>query len=104
VLRAGPVCSLAVCLRQCRDALLADLKIPVVSLEDTYGGKLVAAMGRQHPRDLFDVMQLFAHEASPLRSDALSSSTWPATTDRSTRCCSLRRGTSSRTTHTTARA
>jgi predicted nucleotidyltransferase component of viral defense system len=45
-----------------RDALLADLEIPVVSLEDVYGGKLVAAMDRQHPRDLFDVMQLFAHE------------------------------------------
>ncbi len=34
----------------------------MVSLEDLYGGKLVAAMDRQHPRDLFDVMQLFAHE------------------------------------------
>lgn len=45
-----------------RDTLLADLEIPVVSLEDVYGGKLVAAMDRQHPRDLFDVMQLFAHE------------------------------------------
>ncbi len=45
-----------------RDALLADLEIPIVSLEDVYGGKLVAAMDRQHPRDLFDVMQLFAHE------------------------------------------
>ena len=45
-----------------RDSLLADLEIPVVSLEDMYGGKLVAAMDRQHPRDLFDVMQLFAHE------------------------------------------
>lgn len=45
-----------------RDSLLADLQIPVVSLEDVYGGKLVAAMDRQHPRDLFDVMQLFAHE------------------------------------------
>ena len=45
-----------------RDTLLADLEIPVVSLEDMYGGKLVAAMDRQHPRDLFDVMQLFAHE------------------------------------------
>ena len=42
--------------------LPADLEIPVVSLEDVYGGKLVAAMDRQHPRDLFDVMQLFAHE------------------------------------------
>jgi predicted nucleotidyltransferase component of viral defense system len=45
-----------------RDALLADLEIPVASLEDVYGGKLVAAMDRQHPRDLFDVMQLFERE------------------------------------------
>jgi hypothetical protein len=45
-----------------RDVLLADLEIPLVSLEDLYGGKLVAAMDRQHPRDLFDVAQLFAHE------------------------------------------
>lgn len=45
-----------------RDTLLADLEIPVVSLEDVYGGKLVAALDRQHPRDLFDVMQLFEHE------------------------------------------
>src|SRR3546814_18812303 len=45
-----------------RDVLMADLDIPVVSLEDMYGGKLVAALDRQHPRDLFDVMQLFAHE------------------------------------------
>lgn len=45
-----------------RGMLMADLEIPVVSLEDVYGGKLCAAMDRQHPRDLFDVMQLFAHE------------------------------------------
>ena len=45
-----------------KDALLADLRLPVVSLEDLYGGKLVAALDRQHPRDLFDVMQLFLHE------------------------------------------
>jgi len=43
-------------------SLLADLELPVLTLEDLYGGKLVAAMDRQHPRDLFDVMQLFAHE------------------------------------------
>ena len=45
-----------------RDALMAELDVPVVSLEDLYGGKLVAALDRQHPRDLFDAMQLFAHE------------------------------------------
>lgn len=44
------------------EMLLADLELPVVSLDDLYGGKLVAAMDRQHPRDLFDVMQLFLHE------------------------------------------
>lgn len=44
------------------DELLAELEIPVVSIEDVYGGKLVAALDRQHPRDLFDVWQLFAHE------------------------------------------
>ncbi|HRF88580.1 MAG TPA: nucleotidyl transferase AbiEii/AbiGii toxin family protein [Pseudomonadales bacterium] len=30
----------------------------VISLPDLYGGKLCAAMDRQHPRDLFDVRQL----------------------------------------------
>ena len=45
-----------------RDALLSDIEIPVVSEEDLYGGKLVAALDRQHPRDLFDVLQLFRHE------------------------------------------
>jgi predicted nucleotidyltransferase component of viral defense system len=45
-----------------RNLLFADLELPIASLEDVYGGKLVAAMDRQHPRDLFDVMQLLAHE------------------------------------------
>lgn len=44
------------------DALKADLALPVASFEDTYGGKLAAALDRQHPRDLFDVLQLFEHE------------------------------------------
>ena len=45
-----------------RATLMTELEIPVVSLADMYGGKLVAALDRQHPRDLFDVMQLFAGE------------------------------------------
>jgi predicted nucleotidyltransferase component of viral defense system len=48
--------------QRAREILLSDLEAPLVSLEDMYGGKLVAAMDRQHPRDLFDVMQLFTHE------------------------------------------
>ena len=34
----------------------------VVSFEDLYAGKLVAALDRQHPRDLFDVRDLLANE------------------------------------------
>jgi hypothetical protein len=45
-----------------REALLADVELPLLSLEDVYAGKLVAALDRQHPRDLFDVLQLFAGE------------------------------------------
>jgi len=33
-------------------------EIAVVSLPDLYGGKLCAAMDRQHPRDLYDVRML----------------------------------------------
>lgn len=29
---------------------------------DLYGGKIVAALDRQHPRDLFDIRELFANE------------------------------------------
>lgn len=43
------------------EAFMADLELPLLAPEDIYGGKLVAAMDRQHPRDLFDVMELFAH-------------------------------------------
>lgn len=34
----------------------------VVSFEDLFAGKLVAALERQHPRDLFDVQAVLAHE------------------------------------------
>jgi hypothetical protein len=43
------------------EALMADLELRLLSHEEIYGGKLVAAMDRQHPRDLFDVMELFEH-------------------------------------------
>ena len=36
--------------------------IQVVSFADLYAGKLVAALDRQHPRDLFDVRELLARE------------------------------------------
>jgi hypothetical protein len=37
-------------------------EMPVVSHADLYAGKIVAALDRQHPRDLFDVRDLLANE------------------------------------------
>lgn len=37
-------------------------EIRVVSFADLYAGKIVAALDRQHPRDFFDVRDLFANE------------------------------------------
>lgn len=37
-------------------------EIKVVSFADLYAGKIVAALDRQHPRDLFDVRDLLANE------------------------------------------
>ena len=34
----------------------------IVSFPDLYGGKIVAALDRQHPRDFFDARDLLAHE------------------------------------------
>lgn len=44
-----------------RRVLLADVTLPLLHDDEIYAGKLVAALDRQHPRDLFDVVQLFAH-------------------------------------------
>ncbi|MFZ8477453.1 nucleotidyl transferase AbiEii/AbiGii toxin family protein, partial [Staphylococcus aureus] len=37
-------------------------RMSVVSFADLYAGKIVAALDRQHPRDLFDVRDLLANE------------------------------------------
>ena len=37
-------------------------EINVLSFADLYAGKIMAALDRQHPRDLFDVHQLLQHE------------------------------------------
>ncbi len=37
-------------------------EVAALSFEDTYAGKIVAALDRQHPRDLFDVALLLANE------------------------------------------
>ena len=37
-------------------------EINTLSFADLYGGKIVAALDRQHPRDLFDIHELLANE------------------------------------------
>jgi predicted nucleotidyltransferase component of viral defense system len=37
-------------------------EMQVVSFADLYAGKIMAALDRQHPRDLFDIRDLFANE------------------------------------------
>jgi predicted nucleotidyltransferase component of viral defense system len=38
------------------------LSVTTLSFEDLYGGKICAALDRQHPRDLFDIKLLFDNE------------------------------------------
>ena len=40
-------------------SFLMDFSIPSLAREELYGGKLVAALDRQHPRDFFDVREMF---------------------------------------------
>jgi predicted nucleotidyltransferase component of viral defense system len=44
------------------EAAFGFAEIQVVSFGDLYAGKIVAALDRQHPRDLFDVRDLLANE------------------------------------------
>jgi len=37
-------------------------EMPVAHFADLYAGKIVAALDRQHPRDLFDARNLLANE------------------------------------------
>lgn len=41
------------------DMFSVEMELPVLAPAELYGSKLVAAMDRQHPRDLFDVLQMF---------------------------------------------
>jgi hypothetical protein len=41
------------------DLFTTSLSVPTLAVAELYGSKLVAAMDRQHPRDLFDVHGMF---------------------------------------------
>jgi predicted nucleotidyltransferase component of viral defense system len=54
-----------------------DIALPTLADAELYGSKLVAAMDRQHPRDIFDVMHMYETFGA----------TWLATIGLSTRSC-----------------
>lgn len=41
------------------DLFGVEFELPILARDELYAGKLVAALDRQHPRDLFDVWQLY---------------------------------------------
>ena len=43
-----------------QELFTTDLAVPVLATPELYGSKLVAAMDRQHPRDIFDVMHMLS--------------------------------------------
>jgi predicted nucleotidyltransferase component of viral defense system len=43
-------------------SFLQAIKINSLSLADLYGGKICAALDRQHPRDLFDIYMLYENQ------------------------------------------
>jgi len=42
-----------------KNMFASDIEVPALAPEELYGGKIVAALDRQHPRDFFDVRQMF---------------------------------------------
>lgn len=56
-----PVVQRALCQRA-SNLFGVELTLPMLDEAELYGSKLVAAMDRQHPRDLFDVMQMLEQD------------------------------------------
>jgi hypothetical protein len=44
---------------EAQDTFFTDIEIPLLHPDELYGSKLVAAMDRQHPRDIFDILKLY---------------------------------------------
>lgn len=42
-----------------QDMFTSGLSVPMLNRAELYGSKLVAAMDRQHPRDIFDVLKMY---------------------------------------------
>src|SRR5258708_33492346 len=48
-----------------QETFTANVRLPILQVAELYGSKLVAAMDRQHPRDLFDVHVMLARYGLP---------------------------------------
>jgi hypothetical protein len=46
--------------REAGEIFSLDLNLPVLAEDELYGSKMVAALDRQHPRDLFDIREMLA--------------------------------------------
>lgn len=46
--------------QKARDLFTTEVSAPVLVSAELYGSKIVAALDRQHPRDFFDIAQMFA--------------------------------------------
>lgn len=56
-----PICNATIS-KAVQDKFKMNVSLPMLSPHEVYAGKLVAALDRQHPRDLFDVHQLIINE------------------------------------------
>jgi hypothetical protein len=45
--------------QKARDLFTTEVSTPVLASVELYGSKIVAALDRQHPRDFFDIAQMF---------------------------------------------
>lgn len=53
-----PVCSRSLAVST-QNLFATNVILPVLATDELYGSKLVAAMDRQHPRDIFDVLMMY---------------------------------------------
>lgn len=56
-----PICNASIT-QAVQDKFKMNVSVPMLSPHEVYAGKLVAALDRQHPRDLFDVHHLIINE------------------------------------------
>lgn len=56
-----PIEHVDLCKSAC-DLFMSSINIPLLNHDEIYAGKILAALDRQHPRDLFDIYEFFNNE------------------------------------------